>query len=159
MVTTFLPFWVCLKVTSHPIQESLCLISIGARSSKPARLPGPGIRPPGRRLVSSNINETSSLLSSELDSSHYDTEDVRSMASSRITTSTDHTSVSQQMLKNRQKKRSKRRAPAHLARAGSISSITGKTSVCVILCRWTGSASKNSIRYSQIRPCLSIASP
>ena len=94
------------------------------RSSKPARLPGPGIPRPGLQAPI----ESSSVLSSELESSIYDTEDAQSMASSRFTTSTDHTSVSQQMHRqNRQKKRSKRRVPAHLARAGSISSVTDST--------------------------------
>ena len=37
------------------------------------------------------------MVSSELESSVFDSEDVQSMASSRFTTSTDHTSVSQQV--------------------------------------------------------------
>lgn len=86
--------------------------------SKPARLPGPGIRPPG-------AIDSSSVLSSEIESSIYDTEDAQSMASSRFTTSTDHTSVSQQM--HRRQRRIKRRVPAHLQRAGSISSVTDST--------------------------------
>merc|ERR1719323_2098369 len=99
-------------------------------SSKQPRLPGPGIRPPGASVGTVDASAaSSSMISSELESSVFDSEDVQSMASSRFTTSTDHTSVSQQMLKNRNKKRSKRRGnvPAHLARAGSFSSVTDST--------------------------------
>merc|ERR1719323_956271 len=72
------------------------------------------------------------MLSSDVESSLYeDTEDINSMASSsRFTTSTEHTSVSRNMInmRHRQKKRSRRKVPnAHLARAGSISSITDST--------------------------------
>ncbi|TRY80041.1 hypothetical protein TCAL_07561 [Tigriopus californicus] len=96
-------------------------------SSRRPRLPGPGIPRPGQRPPPMP-DTASSMMSSELESSIYeDTEDAQSMASSRFTTSTDHTSVSQQMLRNRQKRRSKRRVPAHLARAGSISSVTDST--------------------------------
>merc|ERR1719323_2310353 len=99
-------------------------------SSKQPRLPGPGIRPPGASVGTVDASAaSSSMISSELESSVFDSEDVQSMASSRFTTSTDHTSVSQQMLKNRNKKRSKRRGnvPPHLARAGSFSSVTDST--------------------------------
>eukprot|EP00095_Tigriopus_kingsejongensis_P010305 maker-scaffold148_size310697-snap-gene-1.21 protein:Tk10305 transcript:maker-scaffold148_size310697-snap-gene-1.21-mRNA-1 annotation:"segment polarity protein dishevelled-like protein dvl-3" len=98
----------------------------GGSASRKPRLPGPGIPRPSMRPPPPD--STSSMMSSELESSLYDdTEDAQSMASSRFTTSTDHTSVSQQMLRNRQKRRSKRRVPAHLARAGSISSVTDST--------------------------------
>ena len=111
------------------------------RGNRPPRLPGPGIPvPSGTGCSASTIGlnpigaitsttETSSILSSDVESSLYeDTEDIHSMASSsRFTTSTEHTSVSRNMLnmRHRQKKRSRRKPPAHLARAGSISSITG----------------------------------
>ena len=45
----------------------------------------------------------------------------------RFTTSTEHTSVSRNALRHRQKKRSRRKVPAHLTRAGSISSVTDST--------------------------------
>jgi hypothetical protein len=69
----------------------------------------------------------SSLYDDEEDEDEDEMDDGGSMVSSRVTTSTDHTSVSQVALRNRQKKRSKRRnqIPQHLARAGSMSSITG----------------------------------
>ena len=112
------------------------------RGNRPPRLPGPGIPvPSGAGCSASTIGiglnpaittatETSSMLSSDVESSLYeDTEDIHSIASSsRFTTSTEHTSVSRNMLnmRHRQKKRSRRKPPAnHIARAGSISSITG----------------------------------
>ena len=67
------------------------------------RLPGPGIKPPGAGGALSGGGAvdasaaSSSMISSELESSVFDSEDVQSMASSRFTTSTDHTSVSQQV--------------------------------------------------------------
>ena len=115
------------------------------RGNRPPRLPGPGIpQPSGAGGSASTIGlnpmgpmtttatETSSMLSSDVESSLYeDTEDINSMASSsRFTTSTEHTSVSRNMInmRHRQKKRSRRKVPnAHLARAGSISSITDST--------------------------------
>ena len=71
---------------------------------KQPRLPGPGIKPPGAGgalyggggAVDASA-ASSSMMSSELESSVFDSEDVQSMASSRFTTSTDHTSVSQQV--------------------------------------------------------------
>ena len=67
-------------------------------SSKQPRLPGPGIRPPGASVGTVDASAaSSSMISSELESSVFDSEDVQSMASSRFTTSTDHTSVSQQV--------------------------------------------------------------
>ena len=92
---------------------------------RPARLPGPGIRPPGAAAHARfNHEEASSMVSSELDSSAYD--DGDSMASStRFTTSTEHTSVSRQMM--RHKKYRKRQVPAHLMRAGSMSSVSDST--------------------------------
>ncbi len=102
---------------------------------KQPRLPGPGIKPPGPGVTSASVTggeATSTLLSSELESSIYDTEDAHSMASSRFTTSTDHTSVSQQMLKNRQKRLSKRKhhgmgAGGMGGRCDSMSSMTDST--------------------------------
>ena len=69
---------------------------------KQPRLPGPGIKPPGAAALSGGgavdaSAASSSMISSELESSVFDSEDVQSMASSRFTTSTDHTSVSQQV--------------------------------------------------------------
>ena len=65
------------------------------RSGKQPRLPGPGIKPPG--AAGAVDASSASMMSSELESSVFDSEDVQSMASSRFTTSTDHTSVSQQV--------------------------------------------------------------
>ena len=113
------------------------------RGNRPPRLPGPGIPVPSGAggsastvglnpmgPITTTATETSSMLSSDVESSLYeDTEDINSMASSsRFTTSTEHTSVSRNMInmRHRQKKRSRRKVPnAQLARAGSISSITG----------------------------------
>lgn len=105
----------------------------GHNNGLPPRLPGPGIPAPN---VLSSLNtmdsvtdgQTSSMMSSEIESSLYDdTEDGQSLASSsRFTTSTEHTSVSRNMM-HRQKKRSRRKVPAHLNRAGSISSVTDST--------------------------------
>jgi len=52
------------------------------------------------------MTETSSMMSSEIESSICDdTEDLRSEASTRFTTSTDHTSVSRNLnMRQRQKK-------------------------------------------------------
>jgi len=115
------------------------------RGNRPPRLPGPGIPVPSGAggsastvglnpmgPITTTATETSSMLSSDVESSLYeDTEDINSMASSsRFTTSTEHTSVSRNMInmRHRQKKRSRRKVPnAHLARAGSISSITDST--------------------------------
>ena len=94
------------------------------------RLPGPGIPAPGPRQQPTTETETSSsMMSSEIESSIYESEDVQSQASSRFTTSTDHTSVSRQLMnmRHRPKKRSSRRVPAHLARHGSMSSVTDST--------------------------------
>jgi segment polarity protein dishevelled len=89
-------------------------------------LPGPGIPAPG--LVPEPSETTSSMMSSELESSIYETEDAQSQASSRFTTDTDNTSVSRNiMMRHRQKKRSRRKVPAHLNRAGSMSSVTDST--------------------------------
>merc|ERR1719330_2247703 len=50
------------------------------------------------------------------------------MASSRFTTSTEHTSVSRQHAnKIRKQKRLRHRKPAHMSRASSISSVTDST--------------------------------
>merc|ERR1711963_714123 len=94
------------------------------------RLPGPRIPAPGPRQQATTETETSSsMMSSEIESSIYESEDVQSQASSRFTTSTDHTSVSRQLMnmRHRPKKRSSRRVPAHLARHGSMSSVTDST--------------------------------
>ena len=48
-------------------------------------------------------------------------------SSSRFTSDTDHTSVSRQNLRHRPKKRSNRKVPARLNRAGSMSSVTDST--------------------------------
>ena len=88
-------------------------------------LPGPGIQPPGSRL---ETETSSSMRSSEYESSVFD-EDVQSEASSRVSTDTDHTSVSRQnqMMRHRQKRKSQRKVPAHLNRAVSMSSVTDST--------------------------------
>ena len=88
-------------------------------------LPGPGIQPPGSRL---DTETSSSMRSSEYESSVFD-EDVQSEASSRVSTDTDHTSVSRQnqMMRHRQKRKSQRKVPAHLNRAVSMSSVTDST--------------------------------
>ena len=86
-------------------------------------LPGPGIQPPGSRL---ETETSSSMRSSEYESSVFD-EDVHSEASSRVSTDTDHTSVSRQMMRHRQKRKSQRKVPAHLNRAASVSSVTDST--------------------------------
>jgi len=92
------------------------------------RLPGPGIPAPGPRQPT-ETETSSSMMSSEIESSLYESEDAQSQASSRFTTSTDHTSVSRQLMnmRHRPKKRSSRRVPAHLARHGSMSSVTDST--------------------------------
>lgn len=74
-------------------------------------------------------NETSSVLSSEIDNtSFFETDDNESMASSRFTTSTEHTSVSRQHANRiRKQKRLRHRKPAHMSRASSISSVTDST--------------------------------
>ncbi|XP_023342187.1 segment polarity protein dishevelled homolog DVL-3 [Eurytemora carolleeae] len=73
-------------------------------------------------------NDASSILSSEIDSSYFDTEDNESMASSRFTTSTEATSVSRQHANRmRKQKRLKHKKPTHLSRASSISSVTDST--------------------------------
>jgi len=91
-------------------------------------LPGPGIQPPGQRLAATETETSSSMMSSEIESSIYESEDVQSQASSsRFTSDTDHTSVSRQNLRHRPKKRSSRKVPARLNRAGSMSSVTDST--------------------------------
>ena len=89
---------------------------------------GPGIPAPGPRQPT-ETETSSSMMSSEIESSLYESEDAQSQASSRFTTSTDHTSVSRQLMnmRHRPKKRSSRRVPAHLARHGSMSSVTDST--------------------------------
>ena len=88
---------------------------------------GPGIQPPGQRLATTETETSSSMMSSEIESSIYETEDAQSQASSsRFSSDTDHTSVSRQ-LRHRPKKRSNRKVPARLNRAGSMSSVTDST--------------------------------
>ena len=67
----------------------------GHRQQHLPRLPGPGIPAPVLRQPTETATETSSsMMSSEIESSIYESEDVQSQASSRFSTSTDHTSVS-----------------------------------------------------------------
>ncbi len=86
-------------------------------------LPGPGIPPPGVNMTETET--ASSMMSSELESSIYEPGDSQSEASSRITTTTDSTHMMD--MRHRQKKKSRRRMPAHLARAGSMSSVSDST--------------------------------
>merc|ERR1719193_1889211 len=73
-------------------------------------------------------SEACSILSSEIDSSYFDTEDNESMASSRFTTSTEATSVSRQHANRmRKQKRLRHKKPTQLSRASSISSVTDST--------------------------------
>jgi len=70
----------------------------------------------------------SSVMSSEIDSSYFETEDNESMASSRFTTSTDATSVSRQhATRMKKQKRLRHKKPVNMSRASSISSITDST--------------------------------
>merc|ERR1719215_361333 len=96
-------------------------------SSRQPPLPGPGIPPPGQGMLTTETETSSSMMSSEIESSIYESEDVQSQASSRFSTDTDHTSVSRQMMRHRPKKRSSRKVPAHMNRAGSMSSVTDST--------------------------------
>ena len=96
-------------------------------SSRQPPLPGPGIQPPGQGMLTTETETSSSMMSSEIESSIYESEDVQSQASSRFSTDTDHTSVSRQMMRHRPKKRSSRKVPAHMNRAGSMSSVTDST--------------------------------
>lgn len=93
----------------------------GGRTAQLRNQPGGG----GRAFC----NETSSVLSSEIDNtSFFETDDNESMASSRFTTSTEHTSVSQQHANRiRKQKRLRHRKPTHMSRASSISSVTDST--------------------------------
>ncbi len=126
-------FFFVLEGRRMGLQPQQRLRASGGGGNKPAPLPGPGIRPPhlaaSSRRRGGGLESASSMLSSDIESSIYDdTEDGRSFASSSRfgTTDTEHTSVSRQA--ERQKRRSKRRAPAHmLARAGSMSSVTDST--------------------------------
>merc|ERR550519_2756956 len=93
----------------------------GGRTAQLRNQPGGG----GRAFC----NETSSVLSSEIDNtSFFETDDNESMASSRFTTSTEHTSVSRQHANRiRKQKRLRHRKPTHMSRASSISSVTDST--------------------------------
>merc|ERR1719427_2146961 len=78
-----------------------------------------------RMMMRGGNDGCSSVMSSEIDSSYFETEDNESMASSRFTTSTDATSVSRQHANRMKKqKRLRHKKPVNMSRASSISSIT-----------------------------------
>merc|ERR1719427_1440086 len=81
-----------------------------------------------RMMMRGGNDGCSSVMSSEIDSSYFETEDNESMASSRFTTSTDATSVSRQHANRMKKqKRLRHKKPVNMSRASSISSITDST--------------------------------
>jgi len=131
-----------LESSQHPTdtfddtESSITSVSqIGRRKhERHHRIPGlhggGGMRPHQLRTSGGVFRNdaASSVLSSEIDSSYFDTEDNESMASSRFTTSTEATSVSRQHANRmRKQKRLRHKKPTQLSRASSISSITDST--------------------------------
>ena len=45
---------------------------------------GPGIQPPGQRLAATETETSSSMMSSEIESSIYESEDVQSQGKTRL---------------------------------------------------------------------------